>query len=112
MLETDDSMSTDGNLIDNNADDQALFTGLDALVTYYRKNVIVDSVMLQRPVPNGNPLPLHLRVHGVESPLHRPWELSLAFYQHIFRAQNQHQTFKLICESIGMRSKEGFTGSP
>ena len=97
--------------------DNSLFvSGIDSLIEYYRKNSITDTnsetgkIILVKTLPNGEPLSLNLRSKtNLESPLHKPWEYSIQEYVQIFRSQNQDDIYKLICDNITMRNKDGFT---
>jgi len=111
MLETENTINQTESLGEEH---DCLFTGIDSLIDFYRKNSITEdnsgkSILLVKTLPNGEPLNLSLRSRGIESPLHKPWNLSPTDYVSIFRSQNQDDVYKLICDNITMRNKEGFT---
>ena len=111
MLETENTINQTETFSDEH---DSLFTGIDSLIEYYRKNSITDTetgkIILVKTLPNGEPLSLNLRSKtNLESPLHKPWEYTIQEYVQIFRSQNQDDIYKLICDNITMRNKDGFT---
>ena len=82
MLETENTINQTDSLGEEH---DCLFTGIDTLIDYYRKNSITEDnsgkILLVKTLPNGEPLNLSLRSRGIESPLHKPWNLSPADYR-------------------------------
>ena len=86
MLETENTINQTDSLGEEH---DCLFTGIDTLIDYYRKNSITEDnsgkILLVKTLPNGEPLNLSLRSRGIESPLHKPWNLSPADYRGFFK---------------------------